>query len=142
MAYLPTKPFSFNVGCVTSAASFNSGFTFFFQPYNTTAVSLTASARTRFYFPVNCILKAVYGNFNVQGTLATSEHATVQFRKNGTDITVISSTVTLDAVESNWGNGALSVNISAGDYIEFMVVNPTYSTAPTVIFTNISLFAE
>lgn len=68
------------------------------------------------------------------GTAGTNEAWVISIRLNNTTDTQIAS-VSLGTSERIFSNTALSIAVSAGDYIEIKCVNPTWATNPlTTIF--------
>jgi hypothetical protein len=76
------------------------------------------------------------------GTLGSNEASTVYFRLNNTTDTVISNSVTTNAVRSAFTNSGLSVAVAAGDTYEIKWVAPTYATNPTSIRFYVSIYIE
>ena len=91
----------------------------------------TTADRTRCYIPKSGRITAVYGTFWNSGTLSSAQTATIAVRINNTTSTTVASTVTNNAVMTTFGDGNLSIDVSAGDYFEVTFTTPTWTTNPT-----------
>ena len=87
----------------------------------------------RYYMLRAGTVKAVGINIFVAGTLGSNETSTFDVRKNGsTDNNVITG-ILHTAISQNYSNLNCGVTFVAGDYLEFLLVNPTWATNPTTV---------
>lgn len=99
----------------------------------------TSSGPRRIYVPATCRITRVYFVFTcVPGSAETSS---LYLRVNDTTDTLISSSVVNNASPTVAYNTSLSVNLSAGDYIEMKWITPTWVTNPTALSINGVLYA-
>lgn len=114
-----------------SAASFNpADATTYYMGGNYSDAGSTADM-VRIYILQPGTITAANIFIHINGTLATTEAATVSIRLNNTTDYLLSNTVTMSAVTQNFSNTALSIPVVVGDYIEIKVACPTYVTNPT-----------
>ena len=90
----------------------------------------------RLYIPRSGTITVGRIFWHVAGTLASAETFSCYVRVNDTTDHLISSSATLNATSSTIVNSAMSVSVSAGDYIEFKIVTPTWATNPTNVRTS------
>jgi hypothetical protein len=67
------------------------------------------------------------------GTLGSGETSTLSIRLNNTTDTTVTSALTTNNAANVFTNSSLSIAVSAGDYIEFKWVTPTWATNPTSV---------
>jgi hypothetical protein len=104
-----------------------------------TAITTNGSTNyTRYYIPRTGTIVAAYGGITVQGTLGSANNTTVSIKLNGTTTTNISTTVATSATSNAFNNTALSIAVTAGDYIEFTVLGPTWTTNPTTVALSVT----
>jgi hypothetical protein len=84
----------------------------------------------RLYVPKGGILRAVYFFFNATVT-SSAQDASLYVRVNNTTDVTVSTTVSMPAASNVWSNTGLSTALAQGDYIEFKMVCPTWTTNPT-----------
>lgn len=103
--------------------------------YLNTTGALTAQTAsnmaTRYYMPVAGTINKVYGNLNVAGTLGSTENATLALRKNDTSNSNITTTLQFGAVNAAFNNTTLGLSVSAGDFIDVILITPAWATNPT-----------
>lgn len=119
--------------------------TYFLGNITSTLISSTASsAATYFVNPLaaTATLNSVYGNFQIAGTLASSENITLSFRKNNTTDTVITSTMQWNSSSVNFNATALGISLSAGDFFEVKLVTPAWVTAPTTVSLSMTMLMQ
>ena len=89
------------------------------------------AARGRIYIPVSGTI--VYADFNsyVGTTLASAETSSAWVRLNNTTDTLISDAIQQDAVYEQFVNSALSIAVTAGNYVEIKWTTPAWGTNPT-----------
>ena len=89
------------------------------------------AARGRIYIPVSGTI--VYADFNsyVGTTLASAETSSAWVRLNNTTDTLISDAIQQDAVYEQFVNSALSIAVTAGNYVEIKWTTPAWVTNPT-----------
>ena len=94
---------------------------------------MTAAATSKIYIRKAGTLK-VAQIYCYSGTAGTAESWSIYVRVNNTTDYLIQA-LTVSASERVFTNSALSVLLSAGDYVEIKSVNPTWATNPlTTIF--------
>jgi len=109
--------------------------------YLTTATALTASGpRTQYYINQNCTLTICYGLISVIGTLGSNENTTFAIYKNGSLGQNISTTVQLTSSTVTFNNTSMSLSLTAGDYIEFVMTCPAWATNPTSVIITLSAY--
>lgn len=99
------------------------------------------------WIPVGSTLRSVYVRVTVAGTLGSNDGAASQssviIRKNATtDISTITSTLQLTAVTADFNATGLSVAVSAGDNVYIKFVGGTWTTNPTVVILNATLYFD
>lgn len=115
------------------------GQTYFIVPFGfVNGATSSGVVDTRIYMPVSGTITKAYGAFRV-GTNGTNENCTLAIRLNNTTDTNISTTVTLNSASVAVSNAALSISVSAGDYIEFKFISPTWATNPTDVGLSMSI---
>ena len=89
------------------------------------------AARGSIYIPVSGTI--VYADFNsyVGTTLASAETSSAWVRLNNTTDTLISDAIQQDAVYEQFVNSALSIAVTAGNYVEIKWTTPAWVTNPT-----------
>lgn len=95
---------------------------------------------TRWYIPVDCTLTNAYGAFNVAGTLGSAQNVTIAVRKNDTSNTNITTTLQLTAANGTFNNTGLSTAFTAGDFIDLLMICPTWSTNPTTVAIFVTMY--
>lgn len=103
---------------------------------NSTAAT---DASTRFYMPTFGRIVAVYGAAFVQGTLGSSENATVSLVLNGLTTTTVTSTLAFSATSNTFSNSSLNINVNTLDYINIKLQTPAWTTNPTTVFLSVSI---
>lgn len=107
-----------------------------------TGLTATGDATSRIYFSSAVTIKAFYGVITVGGTLGSSQNVTVRLRKNDTSNTDITTTLQLTSTANTFNNTGLSLSMVAGDYLEVLVVCPTWTTNPTSVRFSGTFFAQ
>ncbi len=91
----------------------------------------STAGKRRMIVPTNCTLTKAYVYFFQ--TAGSAETSTVYVRVNDTTDTAISAAVVNNASETAASNSAMSVTLSAGDFLEVKWVTPTWTTNPTSV---------
>jgi len=108
------------------------GITYFLSQGTITNVTTSGQAITRIYIPYTGTITGFAGTYTVTGTLGSGESSGTYIRlNNATDYLIASSTLT--ASNNPFSNSSLNIPVTAGDYIEFKWVNPTYATNPLAV---------
>lgn len=89
---------------------------------------VTAAATSKVYIPKSGTLKRAEV-YCYSGTAGTAESWSLYVRLNNTTDTLI-QTLAVSASERRFTNNALSIVVSAGDYVEIKGVQPTWVTNP------------
>jgi len=110
---------------------------------STTITTFTASNNSsRFYVTSAGTINKMYGNLNVAGTLGTTENATLALRLNNTSNTNVTTTLQFNAVNTTFNNTTLGLSVTAGDFIEVILISPTWATNPTTVKINLTFLVE
>lgn len=121
---------------VESARGTLAASTTYFLPQGLVISGFTSSgnASTRIYFPQTGTITKCYFGFREEAG-GTSNTYTLSLRLNNTSDTTIDSAINLSSTGYAGSNTALSIAVSAGDYVEYKLMTPS-GTAPTnVSFT-------
>lgn len=106
--------------------------TYYFSWFQTAGLATTETGTTRIYIPRAGVLRRVYFTSN-PFTTGSSETSTLSIRVNATTDTTITSTAAFNAAPFTASNTAMTVSLSAGDYITVKWVTPAWVTNPTNI---------
>lgn len=137
--------YSLQAGAGTQFAAPADATTYYFSPFCWTAASVlltTISNSSRIYIPKSGTIVAVYGNLTVAGTLASNENITLAIRLNDTSNTNVTTTLQGTATANPFSNNALSLAVTAGDFISVMFITPTWATNPTNISLSLTIFVQ
>ena len=94
----------------------------------------SGAACTRMYIPHSGTVTKAYGRFTLTSAgTGSSENTTLSLRLNNTTDTNISTTIQFTTTQVPWSNTGLNIAVSAGDYLEFKMVCPTWSVNPGVM---------
>ncbi len=106
--------------------------------------SVTSSSATllRLPIPKSGTIKAIYAEVSVAGTLGSSETGTLAIRINNTTDVNITTGYKADATNQAYNATSLTQTVSAGDYINVKIVNPTWATNPTTVKYSVSVYIE
>lgn len=143
---LPTfqaVPGSRSTFSVTFAASnFNpvDSTTYYIVNENAPPQTTHSTAEFRYYFTGTGSIQKAYGLVRVSGTTGTTENVTIFIRLNNTTNTNITTTSQWTTGDIPFNNPNLSISVAAGDYIEFGITTPSWTTNPTAVFVNCSIF--
>lgn len=80
------------------------------------------------------------GTFYVEGTLGTSENVTIAVRLNNTTNNNVTTTLQTTAAANAISNSALSIAVTAGDFINVMIITPAWATNPTSCRLSATIF--
>lgn len=112
--------------------------TYFLQSAQALTTTTTATVTQRFVIPMTGRLVAAYGLVTVAGTLGSSENVTMGISLNGNTPTVIVSNLQLTSSSQTFSNSAMSLAVTAGDYILFTFAGPAWVTNPTTVIVSVS----
>lgn len=98
-----------------------------------TASTASGGLLQQLYVTRTGTVTACAGSFNTRGTVASNENTSVIIRKNNTTDATVTSTAKLTAAGVNFSNTAMTLAVTAGDYLEIKVVCPTWGTNPTAV---------
>ncbi len=99
----------------------------------TIAIGASGNAVTRFYCATSSTITACYGVAYVDGLLGSSGNSTIGIRLNNTTTTNVTTTLLMSSVSNSFSNTGLSISVVAGDYIEFTLDTPTWTSNPTAV---------
>jgi hypothetical protein len=91
-------------------------------------IPTTSSGIQRLYIPQTGTIKSAYIT-SICSTIGTNENISLSIRRNDTTDTLI-ATVGNTNQPREFINTSLNISVTAGDYIEIKVVNPTFATNP------------
>jgi hypothetical protein len=114
--------FSYGVSVVDAATSYFSAIG--------NAQASTTSDRQRLYISKAGTIKASYLYLESASGAGTNESWSLYIRVNDTTDSLVQS-LSSTSTKRVWSNTSLSISVSAGDYIEMKLVNPTWSTNPS-----------
>lgn len=98
----------------------------------------TAGANYRkIYIPKSGVITSVYGMF--YQTAGSGETSSLYMRHNSTTDYLVSSSIVNNSTLTSFSNSSLNIPVSAGDYIEFKWVCPTWVTNPTAVTAQASI---
>lgn len=104
-----------------------------------TTYTASGNADSRIYIPKTGTITACYGVLTC--TTGSSGNSTLSIRLNNTTDTTVTSTLTMTASPTTFNNTGLSISVTAGDYIEYKLVTPTWApTNPTAVRFSISVY--
>jgi len=92
----------------------------------------TAAGSRRIYIPKTGVLVGVAINILTNGTVGTGESWAMSIRKGDGTLATVASVATINA-HRTFLNTSMSLSVTAGDYVEVQLVNPTWATPPTNI---------
>jgi len=104
--------------------------TYYFSPFTNQGL-VTVAAQHKIRVPRAGVVRRVYIDGIVTGTLATTETSTISFRLNDTTDTTVTSAAVFNATPFSFSNTSMSVSVALGDYFTLKWVTPTWSTNPT-----------
>lgn len=89
-------------------------------------------AKARIQVPKTGVIKRLWLNVTVSGTLGSNESVVHSLRINDTtDVTGVAGTY--EAIQQNLVNAAVNTAVNTGDYIALKVVAPVWVTNPTSV---------
>ena len=104
--------------------------TYYFGGLNKSPI--TTAAVSRMYIPKAGTITSASIFWYASGTAGTAESITMNIRLNNTTNTAIASVATT-AANKLFSNAALSIPVAVNDYIEIMIVCPTWATNPATV---------
>lgn len=129
---------SFYLSVGPGGATLTDATTYYFAP-SITIITFTADNNAcRFYMPRAGTINTVYGNLNVAGTLGSTENATLALRLNNTTNSNITTTLKFNAVNTAFNTTSLGLSVSAGDFVEAILISPTWATNPSLVTVNLT----
>lgn len=103
---------------------------------------LSTAAIWKVYIPKDGVIKKAYIMSYASTTAGSNENLSLYIRKNNTTDTLI-ATIGQAAASREFSNSALSISVSAGDYIEMKLVAPNpYTTPPAAITFGGTIYIE
>lgn len=94
-------------------------------------ITTNTTAQTKFLVPTSCTMTAVYAHTSIISTLGSAQNVSFYIRVNDTTDYTVSTTWQWTANTNPINVTGLSVSLVAGDYIQFKIVTPTWTTNPT-----------
>ena len=120
------------VQTMRSASTLSDSTTYYLGTGNTPITSAYNSC-AYFYIPISGTINTVYGTASVSSTHASAQNCTLSIRLNGSSDTTITSTLQLTAADNTFNGTGLGLSVSAGDYIQFKLVTPSWPTNPSQV---------
>lgn len=130
---------SFTLSININPGSASSGMTYRFINGGTFTLGQTATiASNRLYLPIACTLQFIYYAFMC--TSGSNENCTLNLLINNSSTITLNNTIQLNSSFVT-GNNSLFQALSAGDYLTYEFVSPTWTTNPSPInFTAMAFF--
>ena len=100
----------------------------------------SGAATTRLYIPQAGTVNKCYGSFS--GTGGSSTATSLYLRLNNTTDYTISTTLNFSSFPVNFSATTLGITVSAGDYLEFKLVTPTWPTNPSSVTVAAQVYVE
>jgi hypothetical protein len=97
---------------------------------NTAAAPTTTAAQRRIYANRDMTIAMASVRWYAATVAGSNENISVYIRVNNTTDTLI-ATIGTTAAEKHFNNTGLSISLTAGDYFEIKIVQPTWVTNPT-----------
>jgi hypothetical protein len=118
--------------------------TYYYACFPAVAAANTAAAATnsRCYIPRAGTVTAVRLHFWNSGTLSSAQPSTVNFRLNGSALTLVASGVVNNVATTTYDNSALSIPVAAGDYFQVLWTTPVWTTNPTAVRLAVVVYIE
>ncbi len=111
----------------------------YYLGFDETTINYTQSTgNTRIYMPKAGIITKCLGAFS-NTSPSSNENVTIAIRLNDTSNTTVTSSLTFDATSGTFSNTSLSINVVAGDYIDILLICPTWSSNPGNVGTSFSV---
>lgn len=105
----------------------------------TTNSTASGQAQTRFYIPKAGTITACYGGFTC--TVGSNQATTLALRLNNTTNTNVVTNMDFSSADFLFSNNALSIAVALGDYIEILLICPTWNpTNPTTVRSSITVY--
>lgn len=115
----------------------------YFMQNNSILTLFTASTPScRNYIAAAGTINKVYGNVKVAGTLGSAQNVTLALRKNNTSNSNITTTIQFTAANQTFNTTSLGLSVSAGDFIEIIMICPTWTTNPTTVSISLTFLVE
>lgn len=111
--------------------------TYFFGTFNLDTTTLLADAS--FIVPKNGTLISAYGTAGCAAAVG-NENSSFYIRINNTTDVTITTTYKFNATDQDFSNSSLNTSVSAGDYLSFKWVTPTWATNPTSVSISCTIF--
>lgn len=105
-------------------------------------VTTSGNAVRRLYIPKSGTIKWCNFIAHVTGSTSSAQTTTVSIRLNNTTDTLISSALTTTASFNQVTNTGLSIAVVQGDFIEFKVETPTWTSNPTNVFYTATIYID
>lgn len=113
--------------------------TYYFTWAPTIGLATTATSH-KIRVPRAGVVRRIYIEGLVTGTLGSAETSTISFRLNNTTDTTITSTAVFNASPFSISNTGLSITLAQGDYFTVKWVTPTWVTNPTGVYMNAKIW--
>lgn len=116
--------------------------TTYFLAFALAVTTSTASGgdRQQLVIPKTGTLNVCYGICRVAGTLGSAQNCTLAIRLNNTTDTTVTSSLATSSAQNTFSATSLGISVTAGDYIEFKLTTPTWTTNPTTVGFTITVY--
>jgi hypothetical protein len=136
-----TSKFGYYINVDSNNAGPTKNVTYFLKSGSTFTAFTASDNATRYYIATSGTITTVYSRYVASGASTTAENSTLFIRVNNTTDNTVSSTISFSGGGTFTANNtAMSVAVTAGDYIEFKFLAANWSTAPSGVTANISMF--
>jgi hypothetical protein len=105
--------------------------TYYIPSASNWATSPAVGPAWRLYIPKTGTIRSCFGAISVNGTLGSAENITIAIRVNDTTSTNVTTTARATATWNAFSNNALSIAVTAGDFVQFQAITPAWATNPT-----------
>lgn len=120
--------YALTVPYVSSSSGLSSSSTYYFGHSNPTLQ--TSGGYRRIYVPRAGTITKVYGFTNII-SYGSGEAISVYIRVNNTTDYLVTNAFSMNGTISLFNNTSLNIAVSAGDYIEYKFVTPSFATPPS-----------
>lgn len=118
----------------------SNGTNYFLNDGTFAGITATGQAASRMTVPNTGTVKAITGT--VTCTAGSSQTSSVFLYKNGSSTATITSSFKYDAASQKFTNTSMSTAVTAGDYLEIVFTTPTWTSAPTNVQANGTIYIE
>jgi len=126
----------------TSGSNPADGVTYFMTNQSLLTLFTASTSQCRQYMPMAGTINKCYGNVRVDGTLGSAQNVTIALRLNNTSNSNVTTTLQLTSANQTFNTTSLGLSVVAGDYIEVIIICPTWTTNPTTVSLSLTYLVE